>query len=188
MPIRAVFALLKKAAALLILACCPFAGAQTKLPVAAEVWAGYSYLRFESTQFGFSDRLNMNGFNVGAALPSLYEGLGAAIDISGNYANSLETYNFLVGPQYSYSWHGMRFYAHGLFGKARVRLRTPGTTTLEPSDLHKAVALGGGLDVPLGNRLSFRAVQADYVITNAFGTTEHNLRFSTGVIFKFGKR
>lgn len=188
MQIRPVFAVLKKAAVVLLLAGCPFASAQTKVPVAAEVWGGYSYLRFESTQFGFTDKLNMNGFDLGGSLPNLYEGLGVAIDISGNYAGSLEAYNFVIGPQYSYSWHGMRFYGHTLFGKARVRLRTPGTTNLEPSDLHKAVALGGGVDLPLGDRLSFRALQADYVITDAFGSTQHNVRLSTGLIFRFGKR
>ena len=82
----------------------------------------------------------------------------------------------------------MRFYGHGLFGKARDRLRQPGTTNLEPSDLHKAVAFGGGADLPLGDRFSIRAIQADYLITNAFGTTQHNLRFSTGLIVRLGKR
>lgn len=188
MEIRQVCAIVRRAAAFLLFACCPLLSAQRQLPFSAEVWGGYSYLRFEASKLGFADNLTLNGFNIGASLPNLYEGLGVAVDISGHYTAPMEEYNFLLGPQYSYSWHGMRFYGHGLFGKARDRLRQPGTSNIEPSDLHKALALGGGVDVPLGERFSFRAVQADYLITNAFGTTQHNLRFSTGLIVRFGKK
>jgi hypothetical protein len=190
MAIRPVFPILKQAASLLFvfLFSCTVLNAQKKFPIGAEVWGGYSYLRFEATKLGFSDQLNLNGWNGGASLPNLYEGLGLAVDISGHYTGEMEEYNFLIGPQYSYKLMGMRLYGHGLFGKARDRLRQPGTTNLEPSDLHKAAALGGGVDVPLGDRFSFRAIQADYVFTNAFGTTQHNLRFSTGLIVRFGKR
>jgi len=44
------------------------------------------------------------------------------------------------------------------------------------------------VDIPVTQRFSFRAVQADYLVTNAFNTTQHNLRFSTGLIVRFGKR
>jgi hypothetical protein len=189
MKIRPVFTILKRAAALLFLLCCPFLSAQKKqFPIAAEAWGGYSYLRFEATKFGFNDDLNLNGWNGGLSLPDLYEGLGVAADISGHYTGELLEYNFLIGPQYSYTFKGLRLYGHGLFGKSRVRLRQPGTTNIEPSDLHKAVALGGGVDVPITDRFSFRAIQADYLITYAFNTTQHNLRFSTGLIVRFGKR
>jgi len=188
MEIRPVFTILKRAAVLLFLSCCPIVNAQKRFPIGAEVWGGYSYLRFEATKLGFNDQLNLNGWNGGASLPDLYEGLGVAVDISGHYTGEMEEYNFLIGPQYSYKFKGVRFYGHGLFGKARDRLRQPGTTNLEPSDLHKAVAFGGCSDLPLGDRFSIRAIQADYLITNAFGTTQHNLRFSTGLIVRFGKR
>jgi hypothetical protein len=189
MEIRPVFTILNKAAALLFLFCCPILTAQKKqFPVAAEVWGGYSYLRFEATKLGFTDQLNLNGWNAGASLPDLYQGLGVAVDFSGHYTDKILEYNFLIGPQYSYTLNGMRFYGHGLFGKARVRLRQPGTTNIEPSDLHKAAAFGGGVDIPVTERFSFRAIQADYLITNAFNTTQHNLRLSTGLIFRFGKR
>lgn len=189
MEIRAVFTVLKKAAALLFLLCCPLLTAQKKqFPIGVEAWGGYSYLRFEATRLGFSDDLNMNGWNGGLALPDLYRGLGVAADISGHYTGAMEEYNFLIGPQYTFELKGLRLYGHGLFGKARDRLRQPGTTNFEPSDLHKAFAFGGGVDVPITSRFSFRAIQADYLITNAFNTTQHNLRFSTGLVVRFGKR
>ena len=168
---------------------CPLVSAQgkSKLP-AIDVFGGYSYLRFESTTLGFASQSQLNGANISVALPDLYEGLGVAVDVSGHYADDLEEFNFMIGPQYTYEWKGIRFYGHGLFGKARTRLLKIGTTQVEPSFLGKAFAFGGGVDLPLKGRLSVRAVQADYLITSEFGPTQHNLRLSTGLVYRFGKK
>jgi hypothetical protein len=163
------------------------AQSKSKLP-AIDVFGGYSYLRFDSKTLGFANQLNLNGGNIEVALPDLYEGLGAVIDVSGHSTTEMEEFNFMIGPQYTYEWKGIRFYGHGLFGKARDRLRQPGTTQLEPSHLGKAVAFGGGVDLPLKGRFSVRPIQADYLITSEFGSTQHNLRLSTGLVYRFGKR
>jgi len=163
------------------------AQSKSKLP-AIDVFGGYSYLRFDSKTLGFANQLNLNGGNIEVALPNLYEGLGAVIDVSGHSTTEMEEFNFMIGPQYTYEWKGIRFYGHGLFGKARDRLRQPGTTQLEPSHLGKAVAFGGGVDLPLKGRFSVRPIQADYLITSEFGSTQHNLRLSTGLVYRFGKR
>jgi hypothetical protein len=168
---------------------CPVLSAQSKLKLpAVEVFGGYSYLRFESTQLGFANRLNLNGAIVEVSLPDLYEGFGIAADVSGHFAHEMEEFNFLIGPQYAYSWKGLRLTGHALFGKSRDRLLQPGTTQLEPSNLGRGIALGGSLDFSLSDRLSVRPIQADYLITNFFGSTQHNVRLSTGLIFRFGKR
>ena len=168
---------------------CPAVSAQGKsrLP-AVDVFGGYSYLRFDSKTLQFADQLNLNGANIGITLPNLYEGLGVAVDVSGHYSSEMEEFNFMIGPQYTYEWKGMRIYGHGLFGKARDRLRQPGTTQLEPSFLSFAVAFGGGIDVPLKGRFSLRAVQADYLRTSEFNATQNNIRLSTGLVYGFGKR
>jgi hypothetical protein len=167
---------------------CPAASAQTKsrLP-AIDVFGGYSYLRFESTTLGFANQSQLNGANISIALPDLYQGLGVAVDVSGHYSREMEEFNFMIGPQYTYQWKGMRLYGHGLFGKARDRLRQPGTTQLEPSFLSYAVAFGGGVDFPLKGRFSVRAVQADYLLTSEFNTKQNNIRLSTGLVYRFGK-
>ena|SRR5437667_7072620 len=188
MEIRRVFTIQKEAAvsAFVLLVFCPLLSAQ-KLP-AVEVWGGYSHLRFDSTTLGFASQSNLNGWNGGISLPDLYQGFGVAADVSGHYSTPMEEFNFLIGPQYSYRWKGVRLYGHALFGKARDRLLHPGSTQLEPSNLSKATAFGGGLDFQLIGKFSFRAVQADYLTTSAFGSTQHNLRLSTGLIYRFGKR
>lgn len=178
-----------KAAALILAVSlfAPAASAQViKLP-AVEVFGGYSHLRFESQPLGFSDQLNLDGWNVELSLPDLYEGLGVAADVSGHYTGEMEEYNFMIGPQYVYRWKSLRPFGHALFGKARDRIRNPGSTDLGPSSLGKAIALGGGLDLQLNQRFLVRAVQADYLTTSVFGGTQHNLRLSTGLIFRFGK-
>jgi hypothetical protein len=172
---------------------CPLASAQStsqstsKLP-AMEIFGGYSYLRFDSKTLGFADQLNLNGGNVTFTLPDLYEGLGATVDVSGYYQHEMEEFNFMIGPQYSFEWKGMRLYGHGLFGKARDRLRNPGTTLTEPSFLGRAIAFGGGVDLLRTGKFSVRVVQADYLITSEFGSTQQNIRLSTGLIYRFGKR
>jgi len=172
---------------LLILAACPALFAQ-KLPL-IEAWGGYSHLRYEAKPLGFSDQLDLNGWNGGVSLPDLYQGFGIAADVSGHYTKPMEVFNFLIGPQYSYQWKGVRPYGHLLIGKARVRLRQLGASTqFEPSDLARSVAFGGGLDLPFTSRIWIRAVQADYMITSNFGGTQHDIRLSTGVIVRFGKR
>jgi hypothetical protein len=165
---------------------CPFLRAQ-KLP-AVEAWGGYSHLRFDATTLGFSDQLNLNGWSAGLSLPHIVSGLGVAADASGHYTPELEEYNFMVGPQYSFEWKSMRFYAHGMFGRSRNRLRHPGSTLLAPSWLGRAIAAGGGVDIPVSERFSVRVVQADYLVISSFGTRQYNLRLSTGLIYRFGKR
>jgi hypothetical protein len=168
---------------------CPPASAQSKSKLPEiDVFGGYSYLRFDAKTLGFSDNLNMNGADISVAMPHIYKGLGAAIDVSGNFATELEVFNFSIGPQYTYEWKRMRLYGHGLFGKARARLQQPGATSVEPSYLSNGFAIGGGLDFPLSGRFSVRVIQADYVITNDFGTRQNNVRLSTGVIYRFGKK
>ncbi len=168
---------------------CPLASAQSasKLPE-VDIFGGYSYLRFDAKPLGFADSLNLNGANVSASMPDFYQGLGAAIDISGHITGQMEEFNFMIGPQYTFEWKGMRLYGHGLYGRARDRLRLPGTTVVEPSSLSRAIAFGGGVDVPFKGRFSLRAIQADYLITDEFGSSQHNVRLSTGLIYRFGKK
>ncbi|MBV9342214.1 MAG: hypothetical protein JO159_15185 [Acidobacteria bacterium] len=172
---------------LILAAFSPAAAAQKflKLP-SVEIFGGYSYLHFQSTTLGFSKQLNMSGAIAGISIP-IYAGLGISGDASAHYSGALEAYYFMAGPQYRLQWRALRLTGHGLFGKGRSRLRNPGTTFNEPSTIARAWAVGGELDVPLRERMWLRPLEADYVTTSAFGSTLHNLRISSGLIFIFGK-
>jgi hypothetical protein len=174
--------------ALAVLALCSGASAQSKsLLPGIEVFGGYSHLSFSSSGLGFANWTQMNGWDVAVSLPHIYKGLGITADASGNYATALEQYNYFIGPQYKWEFNRFRFIAHGLYGRAQTRVRQPGSTFTEPSDRQRALALGGEVDVPISDRISIRAVQADYVAASAFGANRNSFRLSTGLIVSFGK-
>jgi hypothetical protein len=193
MAIRQVFPIQRTAAALalLIAALCPSARGQNFIEnivkkQTADIFVGYSFLSYDAIPIGFNDRQNLNGWNAEFSLPYIYKGLGAVFDASANYNHQLSAYNFTIGPQYTYDVKNFRVYAHALFGKARDRISFPGSSQFEPSSLARDVALGGGIDLPLGKRIAWRAVQGDYLYDSNF-RSRHNVRLSTGIVFRFGK-
>jgi hypothetical protein len=163
------------------------ASAQKSLMPGIEVFGGYSHLSFPSGGLGFDNWTQMNGFDAAVTLPHIYKGFGITVDGSANYSTTLEQYNYFVGPQYKWEFSRFTFIAHGLYGRAQTRIREPGSTFVEPSDRQRALAFGGEVDVPFGNRFSIRAVQADYIFASAFGSTRNSFRVSTGLIYRFGK-
>ena len=189
MAIRQVFPIQRTAAALALLAfaLCQTASAQNFIKKqSVDIFGGYSFLSYDGIPLGFSDRQNLNGWNAEIALPYLYKGLGVVADASANYNHELSAYNFLIGPQYSFDVKNFRIVGHALFGKARDRLSFPGSSQFEPSSLARDVAFGGSIDLPLGERISWRVVQGDYLFDSNFGS-RRNVRLSTGIIVRFGK-
>jgi hypothetical protein len=189
MSIARAFSVYKRAAFLALVFCAPLLSAQSFLKAPnVDIFAGYSLLRFDSVPFGFPNRLNLSGANVELALPDVIRGWGIVADVSGHYSNELEAYNFLIGPQYTFQVKGINIFGRGMGGKARERLRQVGTSTFEPSTLGGAFALGGGVDIPFGDRFSLRPIQADYLIASAFGEKRYSPRFSAGFVIHFGKK
>lgn len=109
-------------------------------------------------------------------------------------------YNFLGGVQIKDNRkEGSRFrpFGHALVGQALIRTNlkpadfsspfcTASVTACQGLDATKtglSAAFGGGLDIKATNRLSIRAFQADYNPTRLNNSTQHNFRFSVGVVF-----
>jgi len=157
-------------------------------PPEVNIFAGYSLVRYDSVPLGFSDKLNMNGGNLELSLPNLYQGWGIVGDFSGHKNSELEMFNYTVGPQYRFELKGIDLFGHFLIGKSRSRLLKTGTSIIQPSSLGLMVAMGGGVDIPIGNRFAFRAIQYDYMINSAFADHLHDMRFSSGLVVNFGKR
>jgi hypothetical protein len=152
------------------------------------VFAGYSLQRYNASQYGFAKTLNLNGGDFEVSLPNLYQGFGLVADFSGHENNELKTFNFLGGPQYRFELKGIDFFGHALIGKSRTRLLKLGTSQIEPSTLGGTIALGGGVDIPIGKRFAFRAIQADYLNNSAFGSRHGDVRYSSGIVVVFGKK
>lgn len=103
-------------------------------------------------------------------------------------------YNFLGGLQIKDNASKRRLapFAHALVGAGHRRntiqgggfacitiIRCPGST----KETGFAGAFGGGLDVRLGKRVALRVFQIDYNPIKFNAGTNHNFRFSTGLVF-----
>ncbi len=141
----------------------------------AEVFGGYSYLRFSGENF--------NGWNA-ALTGNFNKNFGITADISGHYKSiagvGINSYSFLFGPTVAAPMDKVKPFAHALFGVNR--LGGGGT-----SDSSYALAFGGGLDVSLNDTFSIRLAQADYLRTHHGDVGQNNFRLSTGVVIKLGK-
>jgi opacity protein-like surface antigen len=86
----------------------------------------------------------------------------------------------LFGPRLSVSLSKFTPFAHVLIGASHVKTDRNGFG----SDTSFGDALGGGLDYRLFHIIAWR-FQGDYVHTRFFGTTQNNLRLSTGLVVVF---
>ena len=80
-------------------------------------------------------------------------------------------------------------FAHALFGVAKLKTETNEFgPLLSFSDTSFALALGGGLDVTVNDRLAIRVVQIDYLRTSFFDGTQNKGRIAAGIVLRFGKK
>jgi hypothetical protein len=153
-----------------------------------EVAANHNFTRFVGAKFDFSahfkefnDSTNRFGSRTGAQ----------------NFEVRSEIYNTLIGAQIKdNSKDGKRLKPFGqvLVGLVFAKNRTQESNStafansrfprfLNRGDYGVGGAIGGGLDVKLGERVDLRAIQVDYNPTRLFGETQHNFRFGAGFVF-----
>lgn len=162
----------------------------------AEIFGGYSYLRADDS---FDDGLDLHGWNASAAI-NFTKYAGIVADFSGHYGDvrlsptlgkaDISAHLFLVGPRFSYRKHErLTPFGHVLLGAARshVTFFDP-TGKVKFRDSAFAMAVGGGLDVKLHDRLAARLFQADYVLTRFGDDSQHNFRLSTGLVLRLGEQ
>jgi opacity protein-like surface antigen len=160
-----------------------------QVPTSGNIFVGYS---FYSTDLSSIDRANTNGFEAsfeGRVLPFV----GMVVDFDSHYGSQnflvcapdcasfnadVTERNILFGPRVSVSAGKFRPFAEALFGAGHINVNNGG------SDTSFATALGGGLDYKIIKPVAWR-VQGDYVQTRFFGTTQNNVRLSTGIVLRF---
>jgi hypothetical protein len=159
-----------------------------------ELFGGYSLLHNEGA--------NANGWEVSGAY-SFNRWIGVKADISGHYRGesneflrfSVHHHFVTIGPQYSWRTAHGTIFGHTLFGLANENSyervffpRPPGVPqAFESGNNSFATIIGGGGDWNFGKRFAVRG-QLDYVQNSAFTRHENHLRFSTGLVYRFGKR
>jgi hypothetical protein len=140
-----------------------------------ELSAGYDYTHFKS-----SPAVNLNGFDVSAQY-KVWNWLGGVAEVDGEYGKvggvSSRVYAYVFGPQISWPRRISPF-AHALFGVGYFSGGGYRNRSL-------AANYGGGVDLRIKPRLSWRVIEGDLVITRLGGLSEHSPRVSTGVVFRF---
>ena len=133
-------------------------------------------------------------------VPALTQGCNSQSDCVLSVSGNMYTYTF--GPVLRFQIKKFQPFAEVLFGGAHnntyADIYNHCSIQGECINLSKLpnnnafdLTVGGGLDIPFSDRISFRAVQVDYVRTG-FGnslvignSTQNNLRFQAGIVIKF---
>jgi len=158
----------------------------------AEAFLGYSYVRANPATSGASG-FNLNGGSGSFAFNPTSR-LGIVADFGGYHVGNIggssvdaNLFTYMFGPRFS--WRGNdRFtpFAQALFGAAHSSQSVIGGGTSSSF----AMTIGGGLDAKLSDHFAVRVGQLEYFLTRFPETTssresQNNLRFSTGVVFRF---
>lgn len=179
---------------------CFAALASAQIPTGGNIYVGYSY--FNSNMAG-TDRQGLNGWE-GSLEGKIFPFVGIVADFSANYGDlkfpvpiplaplcgvdvpcpgataSVNSHvdNLLFGPRVSVSVGPVRPFAEAMFGAAHINTNGFG------SDTSFATAIGGGLDYRIFHLLAWR-FEGDFIRSSLFHTTQHNARFTTGLVLRF---
>jgi opacity protein-like surface antigen len=193
-------------ASVILLAASLVANAQEKAPTpVAEVGFNYSFDHWNPS--GTVPSFTENG-GSGTVVYNVNSLFGVAGDLgvyhAGTIGNSTPlalnntTFTYLFGPRLTWRTHS-RFtpYVQGLVGGARLSnafdAGSP-TPLLGTSGNDLAWEFGGGVDMRITDHIAFKPVEVDYLMVrqnepSVLQTSiANNLRYSAGVVFRFGSK
>jgi hypothetical protein len=150
-----------------------------------EVFGGYSYAGGNFHGWHASATVNVNKwFGVTADFSGYYGGTSEP-----NFEERQNVHTYMVGPKISLRRKRVIPFAYALFGGSRISSRaTEFGQQFFASDAGSSIALGGGLDVRVNDRIAIRAFQIDYLRVNLFNEVNNRGRLSFGVVLRFGKK
>lgn len=180
-----------------------------------EISVDYSLVRFNPDKNFYTQSHNLNGaggsftynfnqyfgikaelFGYGASTSTFVIPAGSAIlPKGGTFAVSGNMFTYLFGPQFKYRAKKAQPFVHALFGGAYSNTyanlySAAGIAGIDPGRNAFAMAVGGGLDIPITKMIALRPVQVDYLMTR-FGTSynttnQNNFRYAGGITFYLG--
>jgi hypothetical protein len=164
--------------------------AQTETMPKFEVGLNYSGLHVNSANYDYQ-RTGNGG--AGYLEYNLSKMVGLVADFGG-YANTRtgvdqKMMTYLFGPRFNWRRSRLTPYAQFLFGGGYLWYG-PGQKQTQNAF---ATAAGGGLDYNFNHLISFKPIQVEYVMTQfdstqGFGSHQNDIRYSAGVVFKFGEK
>jgi outer membrane immunogenic protein len=130
-------------------------------------------------------------FHVWKNIAAVAQVAGSRTDHVPQSQQGLSLITYMAGPRYSF--HTMRrltlygqFVIGGVHGFDSYFPKSDSQSTGAANSL--AFAPGGGLEIGVRDWLSIRAVEGEYLLThlpNDVNDHQHNLRISSGVVFRF---
>jgi len=176
------------------------ASAQETAP-AAEVGFSYSYTRVNPG--GALSSANANG-GYGYVEYNFNRVVGLVADLGANYVGDAggvqlqnTTFQYLFGPRFN--WRMSRFtpYVQTLVGGQRFSSGldpSSSTPRLASAQNNFAAAIGGGIDYNLTKHIALKPIQVEYLVAEVspagrnLNFVQNNLRYSAGVVFRFGSK
>ncbi len=166
-----------------------------------DIFAGYQWLDPNGNIPGGPDG---SGGILPFKVPSMAKGGGLAFgynfhpnfalegDIGLNLKDQFDVSTYSVGPRFTWRSEGINLFAHTLLGDNHLTSPVGARNGL-------GAILGGGIDLPIGKRISLRLIEADYQwarqnYASIVPATQPELRHSSfqgtrlrsGVVFNFG--
>jgi hypothetical protein len=173
-----------------------------------DIYFGYSFISSGLTVGSFSGsessasagRASLNGWEASPSV-RLLPWLRAVGDVGGVYGTApvvfsgilgsgklnvnTNLHTYLFGPRASASVGRLAPFGQALFGLAHQSVSANALiTNVGQRDSAFTFDLGGGIDFRLVSRVAWR-VQADYLQTKLFNSTQHDPRVSTGIVLRF---
>jgi opacity protein-like surface antigen len=170
--------------------------ASAQIPTSGNIFVGYSFERTNwSGLTSESGGPNLNGWEASLE-GKIFPHLGIVTDFGSHYGSQSFTaltpngpfnttvsghqWELLFGPRASVSVGKFTPFAEAMIGIAHVH----NGDFFDSSNSSFAEAVGGGIDYRLVRLLALR-LEADYIHTHLFDTTQNNFRLSTGIVFRF---
>jgi opacity protein-like surface antigen len=150
----------------------------------AEVFGGYSW-----------SGGNFHGWNA-SVTGNINQRLGIVADFSGHYGSDLgfvrvnqHAHSFLFGPRVAFSGKRLTPFIYGVFGATRfAESAVISGQHLSHVSNGFSLAVGGGLDVKVNDRIAIRTFQLDYFRPIVNDEPSNRGRLAFGVVLRLGKK
>lgn len=162
-----------------------------------EAGLNYPWLHVNSSNYDYQRTGNGGSGYVEYNLDKIF---GLVADFGG-YANTRSGINdkaltYMFGPRFNWRHSRLSPYAQFLFGGGYA---WSGPNSNSNTQNAFATASGGGLDYNLNKRIAIKPIQVEYVMTQfnsaalggstkSFGNHQNDIRYSAGVVFRFGEK
>jgi outer membrane protein OmpA-like peptidoglycan-associated protein len=167
----------------------------------ADLFLGYSFIRFNPNVAGAKEKFNFHGL-TGSLAGNVNRWFSLVGDFGAYRIKDLppgisgSSYTYLFGPQFSHRGERWIPFVHALFGAARLAniqtINIPSGSAFfnrSFSENSFATAIGVGLDADFNKHIGVRLFQVDWLsthFTDGADNRQNNLRASAGLVLHFG--